>query len=111
MATFKWSIQNTDYDLQAPKTGAIVTAHWRVNAEETVGTGAEAVTYVAGSYGTVSFTPDPESADYTPFSDVTEDQCLGWCWISGVDKSEIETSLSANIALQKNPTQASGVPW
>ena len=29
----------------------------------------------------------------------------------GVDKDAIEASLAANIELDKNPTQASGVPW
>jgi len=35
---------------------------------------------------------------------------LGWCWAE-LDKDAIEASLSANIEAQKNPTQASGVPW
>ena len=42
--------------------------------------------------------------------DVTEAMALNWCW-SELDKDAIEASLSANIEAQKNPTQASGVPW
>ena len=30
---------------------------------------------------------------------------------NGIDKQATEDALAANIALQKNPTQASGVPW
>jgi hypothetical protein len=33
------------------------------------------------------------------------------CSHNGVDKDAIEASLAANIEAQKNPTQASGVPW
>jgi hypothetical protein len=55
MATFNWVISTTEYDLQpADMDGAIIVAHWRCNAEQTEGTGDDAVTYSATSYGTVA---------------------------------------------------------
>jgi len=89
----------------------VIVCHWRANASETVGTGDDAVTYSASSYGTCGFTPDPSSSDWVAYDDITEDLALSWCFDSGVDKDAIEASLAAKIELDKNPTQASGVPW
>jgi hypothetical protein len=108
MATFNWVISTTEYDLQpADMDGAIIVAHWRCNAEQE----NEGTTYNATSYGTCGFSPDPSSPDYTPYADVTEQQCLDWCFAGGVDKDSIEASLQANIDGQINPVTASGVPW
>ena len=89
----------------------VIVAHWRANASETVGTGDDAVTYSATNYGTCGFTPDPSSSDWVDYDSITEEVALGWCFGSGVDKDAIEASLAAKIELDKNPTQASGVPW
>ena len=112
MTTFNWTIATLEYDLQPPDMdGAVIVAHWRVNAEETTGEGDDAVTYTASSYGTCGFSPDPEAPGYVPYADLTETEVLGWCWSDGVDKDATETSLQANIDLQINPVTASGVPW
>jgi hypothetical protein len=50
---------------------------------KTEGTGDDAVTYNATSYGTCGFSPDPSSPDYTPYADVTESQVLDWVWADG----------------------------
>jgi hypothetical protein len=92
--------------------GAIIVAHWRCNAEQTEGTGDDAVTYSATSYGTAGFSPDPTAPDYTPYADVTETAGASIGVLAdGVDKDSIETSLQANIDGQINPVTASGVPW
>ena len=91
--------------------GGVVVCHWRANASETVGTGDDAVTYSASSYGTCGFTPDPSSSDWVAYDSISEELALSWCFGNGVDKDAIEASLAANIEAQKNPTQASGVPW
>ena len=103
-ATFNWTIPQCDRELS---DGGITTAHWRVTASQTV----EGVDYAVSSYGTCGFTPDPESGDYTAYEDVTEQQCLDWCFADGVDKDSIEASLQANIDLQITPTNGSGTPW
>ena len=109
MATV-WQISQMERTLADPADGVIVW-HWRANASETVGEGDDAVTYSATNYGTCGFTPDPSSSDYVPYDSITEEVALGWCFANGVDKDAIEASLAANIEAQKNPTQASGVPW
>ena len=106
--TTVWQISQMERTLA---DGGVVVCHWRANASETVGEGDDAVTYSATNYGTAGFTPDPSSSDWVAYDDITEDLALSWCFANGVDKDAIEASLAANIDLQKNPTQASGVPW
>ena len=107
MAT-TWTISTLERELS---DGGVIVAHWRATDSETVGTGDEAVTYSATSYGTCGFTYDASSPDFTPYDQLTQDQVLGWCWNDGVDKDATEASLAANINDQKNPTTADGVPW
>lgn len=108
MADFNWVISTTEYDLQPESMdGAIIVAHWRCNASQDSG----GTVYSATSYGTCGFSPDPSAPGYTPYSQVTEQQCLDWCFADGVDKDAIEASLQANIDAQINPVTASGVPW
>jgi hypothetical protein len=106
--TTVWQISQMERTLD---DNGVIVAHWRANASETVGTGDDAVTYSATSYGTCGFTPDPSSSDWVDYDSITEEVALGWCWANGVDKDAIEASLAAKIELDKNPTQASGVPW
>ena len=102
-----WTIATLERDLQpADMDGAVVVAHWRANASETVGED----TFSASSYGTVGFTPDPTDPDYVPYADLTEEVVLGWVWES-VDKDATEASLAAKIEAEKNPVTADGVPW
>jgi len=88
----------------------VIVAHWRVTAEETVGTGDDAVTYTASSYGTCGFSPDPASPDFVPYENLTEADVLAWIYES-VDKDATEAALTANIEEQKNPVTETGLPW
>ena len=103
-----WTIGTLERELS---DNGVVVAHWRATAQETVGEGDEAITYSASSYGTCGFTPDPSSSDWVAYDSITEELALSWCWSDGVDKDAIEASLAAKIEADKNPTQASGVPW
>jgi len=107
-ATNTWTISQCYRELS---DGGITTADWRVKAEQTVGTGDDAVIYTATTYGACGFTPDPSASDYKPYKDVTEAEVLGWCWAGNVDKDKIQTFLQANINLQITPTTGEGVPW
>ena len=95
-----WVISQLERTLD---TGGVVVAHWRATAVDG--------DFSASSYGAVGFTPDPSSPDWVAYDSITEEMALGWCWSDGVDKDAIEASLAANLDLQRNPTQASGVPW
>ena len=98
--TTTWTIAQLERTLD---DGGVVVAHWRATATDG--------DFSASSYGTAGFTPDPSASDYVPYDSITEEVALGWCFSDGVDKDAIEASLAAQIELDKNPTQASGVPW
>ena len=99
-----WTISTLERTLA---DGGVTIAHWRATASETVGED----TFTASSYGTCGFTPDASAESFIAYADVTEANVLDWCWADGVDKDAVEASLAADIALQKAPTQGSGVPW
>jgi hypothetical protein len=109
-ATLTWTISTLERDLIGDLAGGVIVAHWRVTAEQTEGTGDDAVTYNATSYGTCGFTPDPTSPDYIAYNDLTEQVVVGWCQ-NELDQDAIEASLQANIDAQITPATATGVPW
>ena len=80
----------------------VTIAHWRVTAQDG--------DYTASSYGTQSFTPDPESPDFVAFEDLTEEIVLGW--VKGaMDTEALEAGLASQIEAQKAPTTVTGMPW
>ena len=101
MAT--WTIANLERNVA---DGGVTVAHWRVTESETVGEN----TFTASSYGTCGFTPDASASDFIAYADLTESTVLGWVH-SDVDKDATEAALTANIAEQKTPTSADGMPW
>ena len=101
MAT--WTIANLERNVA---DGGVTVAHWRVTESETVGED----TYTASSYSTCSFTPDASAEDFIAYDDLTESTVLGWVHAE-VDQAETEAALTANIAEQKTPTTADGMPW
>jgi len=105
MAT--WTIANLERNVA---DGGVTVAHWRVTESETVGTGDDAVTYSASSYGTVGFTPDADADGFVAYDDLTESAVLAWVHES-VDQDATEAALTANIEAQKNPVSANGMPW
>jgi hypothetical protein len=95
---------------EGDKTDVVITADWRCNGIETIGTGDDAKTYSGTCYGSCSFAPP--SGEFTPFPDLTQDQVLGWCFANGVDKSAIEANVTAQIENQINPPIiAPPLPW
>ena len=94
MAT--WTITQLDRNTA---NGFVTTAHWTCNAVDG--------DYTASTYATCSWA---DGTVNTPYADLTQATVLGWVWES-VDKQATEDALAANIALQKNPVQASGTPW
>lgn len=98
-----WIIADCEHDIA---TGGINAVHWRATAEETLGDDI----YTASLYGVINLTPDPSSADFVAYANVTEAMVRAWVWGS-VDQAEIEARLAANINGQKNPIKANGLPW
>ena len=79
--------------------GLVTTAHYTVNAVD----GA----HTAGCYGAVGF----ERGDtFIAYESLTEAQVIAWVK-EKLDVEAIEANLAAQIALQKTPVTATGVPW
>lgn len=97
MAT--WTIANLERNVA---DGGVTVAHWRVTEVDG--------DYSASAYGTVGFTPDASADDFVAYNDLTESTVLGWVH-ADVDKDATEATLTANIAEQKTPTSADGMPW
>ena len=97
MAT--WTIATLERELS---DGGVVVAHWRVSEVDGE--------FSASAYGTCSFTYDPTDPSFVPYDNLTESDVLGWVW-GEVDQVATEAALAADIADQKNPTTADGVPW
>jgi hypothetical protein len=103
MITILWIIERL---LVKPTEGSltdvVITADWRCNGSQD--------NYSGTCYGSASFAPP--SGSFTPYPDLTQDQVLGWCFASGVDKTAIEANVTAQIADQINPPViAPPLPW
>jgi len=87
--------------VEGPYTDVVVTANWRCNGVDTVGTGDDEKTYRGTAYGSSTFTAPTGS--FTPYPDLSEEQVLDWVWAGGVDKTAIEANVAAQIENQINP--------
>ena len=103
-----WKINTLERQLvDGERTDVVTVIHWDVTDSETV----EGITYSGRCYGTVSLAEPGES--FTPYADITEDQAIGWCKAALGEEpvTAYETSVANQIALAKNPTTGTGVPW
>jgi len=92
-----WTVSELD---RRTSDGFVTTAHWQATAVDG--------DYSASIYSTCSWS---EGQPTTPYASLTQDQVLGWCWTSGVNKEATENALTANIESQKNPVSETGTPW
>ena len=102
-----WDIVNMERELPdgvTPPNGQINTIHYTVTRYDQSET--------ASSYGSVGL-GDPNPDDYTPFSQITKEQAVGWVKdaLGAEQVAAIETSLEAQIQEKLNPTESAGVPW
>jgi hypothetical protein len=103
MTTLSWIIERLLVKpTEGDKTDVVITADWRCNGSQDQ--------YSGTCYGSASFAPPTEN--FTPYEDLTQDQVLGWCYASGVDKTAIEANVSLQIENQINPpVVAPPLPW
>jgi len=109
MITFTWAISQME---RQTADGFVVTVHYTASATfSTVGIDDIGITHSANTYGTVGFTEQPGKT-YTPYTDLTQDQVLGWIWASGVDKTATEASVEQQIQNQIDPPVVTPpLPW
>jgi len=91
-----WNISQLD---RQTSDGFVFCAHWQCTATDG--------DYSASVYNTCSWS---EGTATIAYADLTKDAVLAWVWES-VDKDAVEDSLLAQIAEQKAPVKATGVPW
>ena len=99
MTTYNWTIAQLERNAS---DDGVVVVHWRVVAQDE--------NYTASSYGTQSFTPDPESPDFVDFEDLTEEVVISWVK-NGMDAEALEAGLTSRIEEQKAPAIIAGMPW
>ena len=99
--TYNYSIGNLEYSNDDTK--GVLIVHYRITATLD---DAESVT----SYGTVSFTPNPDDPNFTPFDQLTEETVIGWVK-DALDTDEIEQALANKLNEKLNPTVVAGLPW
>ena len=94
---FTWNVVQMD---RLTSDGFVVTVHYTVSAVDG--------DYTASTYGTVGYTQ--EEGSYVPFEQLTKEIVVGWVQ-SSLGKDTVEASLATQIEAQKNPVQATGLPW
>jgi hypothetical protein len=111
MITILWIIERLLVrKVEGTYSDVVITADWRCNGIETIGTGDDEKTYSGTCYGSASFAPP--SGSFTPYEDLTQDQVLSWCYANGVDQKAIEANVTAQIENQINPPViAPPLPW
>jgi hypothetical protein len=111
MPTILWIIERLLVKpAEGTLTDVVITADWRCNGIETIGTGDDAKTYSGTAYGSSSFAAP--SGSFTPYPDLKPEQVLGWCFANGVDQTAIEANVTQQIENQINPPViAPPLPW
>ena len=104
MSEIVWTISRIDC-LPSTEEGDdfATTAYWLCRGSE----GA----YTTSLNGTASF-PVVQGEEFTPYSELTEDQVLGWVWVNGVDKEAIEAEIQNVLDnLVNPPVVVLPLPW
>jgi hypothetical protein len=102
MTTITWSISAMDCSTTETNPDTVIVCHWTC-----AGTDG---TYNASIYSTCSV-PSP-TGSFTPYSSLTQEQVLGWCYANGVDKTATEAAVEAQLQAQINPPVVNlPLPW
>ena len=104
MTTYTWKVSQLERE---SSDGYVFTAHWNVNATETV----EDKTYSAGAYGSIGLERPEE--DLIAFEELTEELVVSWVLdkLGEEQVTNMETSLTNQIQEQKTPSKIQGLPW
>ena len=111
--TTTWSVSNMTH---VDADGGVILAYWSLVAQSD-GEGKETAT----EGGKARFTYDASASDYIAYADLKESDVLGWIWEANKEgdetaaeyKARIEAERTAKVEAQieRNATQATGVPW
>ena len=97
-----WQITAMDCSTTEQNPDTVIVCHWTC-----AGTDG---TYNTSIYSTCSV-PTP-TGTFVPYSDLTQEQVLGWCWADGVDKDATQTAVGNQLANLANPPVVTPpLPW
>jgi len=100
--TITWTVTAMDCSTTEQNPDTVIVCHWTC-----AGTDG---TYNASVYSTCTV-PGPGNP-FTPYSDLTQDQVLGWIWANGVDKAATEAAVQQQLNNQINPPVVTRpLPW
>ena len=108
-----WSVSNMTH---VDADGGLILAYWSLVAASD-GSGGETAT----EGGKARFTYDASASGYIAYASLKESDVLGWIWEANKEgdetaseyKARIEAERTAKVEAQieRNATQATGVPW
>lgn len=100
--TLTWAVNNMT---RALNDGYVIKVHWSCTASAP---GVQGAFYG----GQDTYQNNPDQPGFIPYDQLTQEIVLGWVYADlGDQKAEIETTLTAKVEKQLNPTTANGVPW
>ena len=104
MTTITWTVTAMDcYPQEDNLTDVVFNVHWTCS-----GVDGE---YNGSVYSTCSV-PLSGEGTFTPYSQLTQSQVLGWIWANGVDQTATEAAVNQQIANQINPPVVTPpLPW
>jgi hypothetical protein len=96
-----WTITNTDRNTA---DGFIFCVHYTASQADG--------DFTASTYSTVSFTKE-DGINYVPYASLTEAAVIEWVKgsLGAEGVAAVNAALANNIAAQKSPPVAAGVPW
>ena len=108
-----WSVDNMT---RVDADGGVILAYWSLTAASDAGGGE-----MAQEGGKNTFTYDASSSDFIAYADLKESDVLGWIYdankvgdeTAAEYKARIEAERTAKVQdqIDRNATQATGVPW
>ena len=108
-----WTVSNMTH---VDADGGVILAYWSLTAASDAGGGETAT-----ESGKNRFTYDASSSDFIAYDSLKESDVLGWIWEANKEgdetaaeyKARIEAERTAKVQAQidRNATQATGVPW
>jgi len=104
--TIAWTIDWMQVSTQpiAGEQEVVLTAGLRCNGTDG--------THSASNYGSCSFPEPTTGGQFTPYADLTQTQVLSWCYENGVNQSEVEASVTAQVNALANPLVVQPpLPW
>lgn len=107
MINYTWTIENLITEpTQGGYDDVVVTVFWKC-----VGNDGD----YSGSIYSKCALPAPQSS-FTPYSNLTQNQILQWCWDLGVNKTSVEALIQVQIDGQKTPASEPNpvvlpLPW